>query len=712
MSCFGTVNNITNMLGGAGGGEEPSEVLSRMSMNVWTLEKMHETVPGDVMDRFILALRSGAPTAKPDRRAIELGFQKWAVGLGARNFAHWFFPMRFGGGDTGSSAGMKHDTFVDLAWEVDSPRRPFKSVIRSGGLFAGETDGSSFPNGGVRQTATAAAFTSWDRSSPPVIFRGTAYVPCAFVTKFGLCLDDKTPLLRSSDAINREGIRLCKNLGLGQKREVVNYLGWEQEFFLVSKSGYLKRPDLIACGRTLFGCLPHRGQQADLNYFSPVVSSVKEFFNKVQEASLECGISLMVHHNEVAPGQHEVAPVFSVSNIASDGNQLFMDMAQKTASELDLMVLFHEKPFAGINGTGKHANWSVGTAEGENFFDPGSSDQDSRLFVTAVACLTHALNQHNEVLRGSVAHAGNDHRLGAQEAPPAIISLGPGIRIEEYMDAVIEGKATLEGFRSKPMVVDALCSALNPIPTGLEDRNRTAPFPFCGNRFEFRACGSGQNTSFPVAMLNSSFADGMKVLNDKIEGGMKPLTAVAEMFKTNRRIVFNGDGYSAAWPIEAKKRGIPNLNNAVLAAEAFSSVKSKKLFSDMKVFTEEEVDARQEVMYEAYSVIHAIEVDTMIDMVETMFLPACAKDLATYKGTELGGSRKDVYGAVKAAVEDLKACAAKAPTAEPAAAKYYCNTAKAKMVACRTAVDAAERLCESSIWPVPTYEELIFHHHF
>ena len=452
---------------------------------------------------------------------------------------------------------MKHDAFFDLDWGFDGLVPPLVPKMPKGRLFNGETDGSSFPNGGLRVTHAAAAFTSWDRGSPPFVHEGTVYIPCAFCSHYGKALDDKTPLLRAQDAINVQGLRLLKLIGgYDDVDQVVPYLGWEQEFFVVSKEAYLKRPDLRACGRTVIGAPPSRGQQMDLNYFGCMPESVKNYMDDIQKALLRINCPLSVYHNEVAPGQHEYSPIFRLANISSDSNQIAMQISVEIAAKHGLVILFHEKPFAGINGSGKHNNWSVGTNKGQNFFNPGKSEKQSELFAIALACLTYAVNEHNEIIRCSVAHAGNDWRLGAQEAPPAIVSLMPGVAFANKIKDIIKG-GPLSGYMSHQGTVPSGSKWVQDLTTGLEDRNRTAPFPFCGNRFEFRAVGSSQNCAFPMACVNTAFADGMSKLCEAIEGGTSVRDACAAMFAAHERVIFCGNGYSAEWPIEAKKRGEP-----------------------------------------------------------------------------------------------------------------------------------------------------------
>uniref|UniRef100_A0A7S2DWN0 GS catalytic domain-containing protein n=2 Tax=Octactis speculum TaxID=3111310 RepID=A0A7S2DWN0_9STRA len=623
----------------------------------------------------------------------------------------------------GSTAGMKHDAFIDPDWSADGipGLKPFIATMPKGRLFTGETDGSSFPNGGLRVTHKAAAFTSWDRGSPPFIYSGTCFIPCAFVTHTGFALDDKTPLLRAEDAVNREGLRLLKNIGgYEDVKRVVSYLGWEQEFFITSKEAYLARPDLRACGRTLMGCAPTKGQQMDLNYFSAMPLPIKACMDEVQAELLKLGCPLNVYHNEVAPAQHEICPFFTITNVSSDLNQIAMQICCEIAAKYDLVFLFHEKPFAGINGSGKHNNWSIGTDTGLNFFSPGKTEKTSELFAVGLACLTYAVNQHNTVIRNSVAHAGNDHRLGAQEAPPAIISLFPGTTFEAKIDDIISG-GPLAGYFSGGTMLDAGCTNLNEIETGMEDRNRTAPFPFCGNRFEFRAVGSSQNCGFPMAMVNTVFADGMRQLNELIEGGKSVRDACAQMFEENKRVIFCGNGYSAEWPVEAEKRGLPNLRDAVSAASAFATPENKALFERMKVFSAAEVDCRAECFFENYCSTIEIEASTMVDMIHTGVEPALATDLSAYAIYESRPERLRLsftkrvaaYEAVSESVDALEQGLSNLPEGAPHTVAEYCrDVLLPKMLAAREACDASERLVRKDLWPFPTYTDCCYKHHF
>merc|ERR550532_264530 len=674
---------------------------------------MKSQLPAAVYQNFKQCLVTGDATSEEDMKAIADAMFKWARSKGAVAFAHWFTPMRGGSGAMGGACGaFKMDTLIDLEWSSSEGTKPFKAILPPERLFFGETDGSSFPNGGLRATHTAAAFTTWDRSSPCFVYEKVLRVPCSFVTHLGACIDDKTPLLRSNDAVNREGLRLLKAVNIGtDAKQIHSFLGWEQEFFVIKADLYRARPDLVNCGRTLIGALPARNQQADLNYFAPVPEAVHALLFNIQATMLKLGVPMAVCHNEVAPAQHEMSPIYCQATFSSDNNVLFMEVANKEAAKLGLAVLFHEKPFAGINGSGKHNNWSVGTDTGLNFFYPGKTDPARELFVTGIACLAHGLMKHNNLVRCSVATAGNDHRLGAQEAPPAIISLYPGTGFEAHVDAIIAGGELL-GYKAEKKIASTGATASMGAPCGVEDRNRTASFPFCGNRFEFRAVGSSQNCSFPITIVNTVMAAGMKALADLIEGGKSHRDAVADTFKECRNVIFTGNGYSAEWPEEAKKRGLPNLVTTPMAVATFNNAESKKVFSEMGVFSDQECDARQEVMYENYATTLTVEVTTLVQMVETGILPACAQDLALYSSMPgLKGDRETVYGGIKTEIDKLGELMAAKPHDLPEECTYLADTIKPQMVAIRGLVDKAEGLLQKSLYPYPTYETMIYSHH-
>lgn len=695
--------------------EPPFDPLNVLSEDLFDDKVMGERLPGSVVQRFKECLITGAPTAEEDMTVIADMMFAWARERGAIDFSHWFFPMRGGGGAVGGMLGAyKQDTLIDLEFASKFTTKPMKATLPSDRLFQGETDGSSFPNGGLRVTHSAAAFTTWDRSSPPFVLNKTLYIPCAFITHFGKCIDEKTPLLRSMDAVKKEGLRLLKAAGLGKGVQTIySYLGWEQEFFVIKAEHYKARPDLVNAGRTLFGKLPTRHQQGDLNYFAPVPGNVQLLLDRVQAVMLRLGCPMAVKHNEVAPGQHEMSPVFRVANVSCDTNVLFMEVMNREAAKMGLQVLFHEKPFAGINGSGKHANWSVGTDTGLNFFYPGKTEEGAKLFVTGIACLAYGLSQHNELVRCSVATAGNDHRLGAQEAPPAIISLYPGQGFEKYVDSVIAG-GDLLGYKAEKKKQATGCSQADPIEANVEDRNRTAPFPFCGNRFEFRAVGSSQNCNLPVMVCNAIMASGMAHLADLIEGGLSHRDAVAKMFKENKHVVFTGNGYSVEWKQEAAKRGLPNLNTTPKALSTWNSDKNKALFEKLGIYTKEETAARQEVMLENYITSLKIEAETMIQMVDTAIVPACAKDLkkTPFVNKKFADTRKAAYEAILTETTKLKSQLANHADTLEKEATFLCDVLKPQMEKVRSTVDTAEGLMDADLYPYPSYETMLYSHHF
>merc|ERR1719387_2910442 len=659
---------------------------------------MKKYVPPKVFKKFLEDVMTGEPTSEEDQKVIAKGMFKWARENGCTDFAHWFFPVRGGSGAVGGAVGaLKMDTLIDLDFKSASANKPMKACLPHERLFQGETDGSSFPNGGLRVTHAAAAFTVWDRSSPPLVVNEVLMIPCSFITHYGRCIDEKTPLLRSVDAVRVQGLRMLKNAGIGSSaKNMFSYLGWEQEFFVVPAELYKSRPDLVNCGRTLIGKLPTRNQQADLNYFGPVPPKVQMLLDRVQAEMLKAGTPMAVKHNEVAPGQHEMSPVFCTASASCDNNVLFMEIMNKESCKLGLQTLFHEKPFKGINGNGKHANWSIGTDTGLNFFHPGKTEEGAKLFVVSIACLAYGLAQHNELVRCAVAHAGNDHRLGAQEAPPAIISLYPGTGFEAHVESIIKG-GDLLGYKAEKKSQSTGCAAVMAVESNVEDRNRTAPFPFCGNRFKFRAVGSSQNCALPTAVCNTVWASGAAFISGKIEGGMSLQVAVAEMYQQNRHVIFTGNGYAAEWPREAEKRGLPNLNTTPKALVTWASDKNRAVFKKLGIYSVEETEARAEVMYESYVTVLTVEAETMVHMMETGILPACAKDMAKYQGVpKMAGEREALYQSIIDETEKLKKMIAdkhKPSLAEKAV--YLCDAVKPQMSTVRALVDKAEGLLEA-----------------
>lgn len=682
--------------------------LAAAGTNSFGWPEIKEAVSADTYSKFRAAVADGSAMDKASANELAGAMKSWAMERGAVCYSHWFSPVR--GEPIQSLNGMKHDSFVDLDFGSAEVVKPMTVGFSGSQLFFNETDGSSFPNGGLRATHTAAAYNSWDRISPCFVYGDTLYIPSAFVAWTGAALDHKTPLLRSQEAINKEGMRLLKHLGDTTAENVVSNVGWEQEFFVVDRDMYLKRPDLQYCGRTVLGALPARNQQTDMNYFGPMAPRVKALMEEVTAELHKVGCSMKVYHNEVAPGQHEFSPIFSLTNIANDQNQLSMQMTNEIAARHNLVVLYHEKPFAGINGSGKHNNWGLNTDSGKNLYAPGKTAESQADFAAFVTALTYAINQHGDAIRCSIATAGNDHRLGAQEAPPAIISLYTGAIMEQHLAAIKDG-GSLEGYADDGKPVNFGSNAMQTISGAGEDRNRTAPMPFCGNRFEFRAVGSSQNIAFPLAVLNTAVADGCAAISDKIEGGMSPRDAVAEVLSDNWRAIFNGNGYSDEWPVEAAKRGLLNLKNTPEALATFASEKNQILFEKHGVFTKEETVARSETLHEQYIAQVSMEASTMLEMMDTGIIPACAEDLKVYEGTTMGGDRASLYGDMTKATDALRAKLDDVPEGEHEAATYIAESLIPAMNAVREMADTAEKKCNRDLWPFPTYGEVLYTHH-
>jgi len=687
--------------------------LADLGKNQLDRTKMQQLLPEPLFQRFKNASKHGEGLSKSDKAEIANVMFKWATELGACQFSHVFFPMRPAGvGVLGSSAGMKHDSFVSLDFGHPDNLKPLTVGFSSAQLFMGETDGSSYPQGGLRGTHYAGAWTAWDMTSPPYVKEETLFIPAVMVSQTGEALDDKTPHLRSMDAINREGVRLLRLLGDTETREVVSNNGPEQEFFLIDRELYVKRPDLIACGRTVVGAPPPKGQEECLNYFGTLAPKIKAVLVDFHTQMWKLGMSNAVMHNEVAPGQHEISPIFALSNVSADQNALCQDVLSHSAMAHGLTLLLHEKPFAGINGSGKHCNWGLNTDTGKNLYVPGKTKQDQQTFVAFVAALTYAIKNHGDALRASIGHAGNDHRLGAQEAPPAIISLGTGESLENHLKEVIAG-GPLDGYGDAVTELKGICSAVADLNARFEDRNRTAPVPFCGNRFEFRAVGSSQNIGFPLAVLNTAVAEGLSKLSSMIEGGKTPRDAVALMLSDNFDAVFNGDGYSEEWQVEAARRGLPNYKVGVEAVDHLTDAKNVELFEKMKVMSERELVARKSVLFKAYANILTIEAQTMVKMMDTGVIPACAKDLKSYQGTDLGGDRATLYSNLAKATESLRTLLDEAKSVDDdRASAFYClEKLKPQMQAVRVLHDKVEGKMEAALYPYPNYQDMLFSHH-
>lgn len=615
-------------------------------------------------------------------------------------------------------AGTKEDAFINLEFSSKHALKPVVGrVFSEEQLFMSESDGSSYPNGGLRNTHTAAAYMGWDRSSPPFIRGDTVYIPSTFAAWTGAALDYKTPLLKAQTAIDKAATRMCHHLGMSDVKSVHLNLGWEQEYFLVPLELYNKRPDLVQCGRTVFGQLPPRNQQNSDLYFGPISPRIKAYMAELQTELWRVGIAISVNHNEVAPCQHELSPIFSPVNVSVDQNIVCGEIMKTLAAKHNLAVMLHEKPFADINGSGKHANWSLGTDTGVNLCNPGKTEATEAAFAAMVAVIMHAFNNHQEVIRTGVGSNGNDFRLGGHEAPPAIISLATGVALGAHMEAIAAGGplAGYDGGRKSPKKIDYGSASVVPATASVEDRNRTAPMPFCGNRFELRAVGSAQNPSFAMTCLAMCLAEGCDAVSDLVEQeSMSIRAAVGKIVEVNKIIMFNGDGYSKEWHHEAEHvRKLKVLTTTVDALDIFNSDSVKKIFSKHAIYTPEEVDAVTEIMYQQYSNEVQIELGTMINMVNQGILPACAKDLKAYEGTNLAGPRAGVYEKVTKTLTTLNDLLAGFDTLESAkeAARYSVDTAKPGMVKARVAVEDCEKLMDKDLYPYPTYLDMLFPHH-
>lgn len=682
--------------------------------NVFNENVMREKLPKEVFKKLMKTIELGASLDVSIANVVANAMKDWAVDKGATHYTHWFQPM------TGVTA-EKHDSFI-------SPTAGGNVIMSFGGkeLIQGEPDASSFPSGGLRATFEARGYTAWDPSSYAFVKDGTLYIPTAFCSYTGEVLDKKTPLLRSMDAISKQACRILKLFGKNVER-VTTTVGPEQEYFLVDKKYYDQRKDLIFTGRTLFGAMSPKGQEMDDHYFGTIKPRVAAFMADLDEELWKYGILAKTKHNEVAPAQHEMAPVFSTTNISTDQNELAMEVMKKLAVKHGLVCLLHEKPFEGVNGSGKHNNWSIATNDGQNLLNPGSTPMENLQFLTFLCAVIKGVDEYADLLRISAASAANDHRLGANEAPPAIISIFMGEELQGVLDALVSG----DTYTSESMTFKIGVDALPDFPKDSTDRNRTSPFAFTGNRFEFRMVGSSENIACPNHMLNtivaselSDIADKMeKVPADKFKDELKKL--LAEIVKEHKRVIFNGDGYSDAWVEEAAERGLPNYKTTADCIPHYADEKNVKLFEKFGIFSKAEIEARVEILLESYSKTINIEALTMIDMAKKKYIPAClaySKELAdaiavkksidvctcvekdlVKKVTE---ETEKAYDAVQK-LEEVTAVAA-AKTCMQEMANAYRDTVLPVMDDLRKAVDALEVLMPSTMWPVPAYSEMIF----
>ena len=654
----------------------------------------------------------GTPLDLSTANEIAEAMKQWAVEKGATHFTHWFQPM------TGVTA-EKHDSFI-------APVGGGKIMMEFSGkeLIRGEPDASSFPSGGLRATFEARGYTAWDPTSFAFIKEGSLCIPTVFCSYSGEALDKKTPLLRSMDEVSRQAVRILRLFGDTETKRVTAQVGPEQEYFLIDKALYEKREDLRMCGRTLFGAKPPRGQELEDHYFGAIRPRVAAYMKDLDETLWALGVLSKTKHNEVAPAQHEMAPVFSDANSACDQNQLAMEMMKKVADRHGLVCLLHEKPFAGVNGSGKHDNWSLSTDTGKNLFKPGSTPRQNAQFLLFLAAFVKGVDDYQDFLRATVAFPGNDHRLGAQEAPPAVLSIFLGDELSAVVDSIINdtdfqstGKRTLE------IGVDALPA----IRQDNTDRNRTSPMAFTGNKFEFRMLGSSQSISGPNITLNTIMAEELEQFADELEASrdfqadLEKL--IRRVFTEHQRIIFNGNGYDEAWLEEAGKRGLSNLTSTADALPMYTAPKNVDLFVKHGIYTKEEIEARAEIHIENYSTVICIEARTMTDMIRRQILPAVsafAGDLCSRAGTkkDLGaccqyevstacqiGSLTD---ALMAASDKLETDLSAIPADAAEAMRYSHDVLIPDMDTARRAADQLETLTSSDRWPFPTYSDLLF----
>ena len=690
--------------------------------NVFNDTVMKERLPKNVYKNLKAVMAGEKELELADADVIANAMKDWAIEKGATHYTHWFQPL------TGTTA-EKHDSFIS------APKENGKVLMEFSGkeLIKGEPDASSFPSGGLRATFEARGYTAWDCTSPAFVREdaagATLCIPTAFCSYTGEALDQKTPLLRSMDAINIQALRILKLFGNTTSKKVTPSVGAEQEYFIVDREKYLQRKDLIFTGRTLFGAMPPKGQELDDHYFGAIPERISSFMKDVNEELWKMGVSSKTQHNEVAPAQHELAPIYAECNVAVDHNQLIMETLKKVAGRHGLQCLLHEKPFAGVNGSGKHDNWSITTDDGINLLEPGKTPHENVQFLLVLTCILKAVDNHAALLRAAAADVGNDHRLGANEAPPAILSVYLGDQLGDVLNQLIStGTAThsLKGGK--------LETGVKTIPDFMKDatdRNRTSPFAFTGNKFEFRMVGSQDSVAQANIVLNTIVAEAFSEACDVLEKADDFELAVHDLIKKyaveHQRIVFNGNGYSDEWVEEAAKRGLPNIKSMVDAIPAYVAPESVAAFEKFGVFTKPELESRVEIEYETYAKTINIEAKAMIDIAGKQIIPAVIKyttelgtSLGTVKGacpdadvsvqTELLTETSALLSETKVALAKLQEVTEQGGNMEEGAsqAAYYRDTVKAAMDALRAPVDKLEMIVDKDLWPMPSYGDLIF----
>ena len=701
--------------------EKRDTITEIFGVNVFNDEAMQVYLPKAVFKKLKKTIEDGLELDNDIADSVAHGMKEWAIDRGATHYTHWFQPL------TGVTA-EKHDSFI-------SAPKNGKVIMEFSAkeLTKGESDASSFPSGGLRATFEARGYTAWDCTSPAFIKKDslgvTLYIPTAFCSYRGEALDKKTPLLRSMQAINTQALRILRLFGNTTPKRVIPSVGAEQEYFIVDREKYLQRKDLIYTGRTLFGAMPPKGQELEDHYFGSIRERIASYMNDINHELWMLGVPAKTQHNEVAPAQHELAPVYEQVNVAVDHNQVTMETMKKVAGRHGLTCLLNEKPFAGVNGSGKHNNWSLTSDDGINMLNPGDTPHENIQFLLVLACILKAVDKHADLLRESAACVGNDHRLGAHEAPPAIISVFLGDQLQDVIDQLCStGEAThsIQGATLKTGV-----ATLPDFETDATDRNRTSPFAFTNNKFEFRMVGSSDSIASPNIVLNTIVAESFKEVANELESASDFDEAVHDiikrLFTAHRRIIFNGNGYSEEWVKEAKRRGLSNLPSMIDAIPALVSEDSIKLFEEFEVFTRTELESRVEIEYEAYSKAINIEAKTMIDIAGKSIIPAVIRyttrlaDSIIKLKSAISGIETYAQNAIlievnehlkesKVALENLKNYMDNATeiTDVTAHAKYMHEVVVPAMEALRKPIDTLEMIVDKDLWPMPSYGDLLF----
>lgn len=684
--------------------------------DVFHLKQMKKYLPKSVFKSLVRTIERGDKLDISTADAVASAMKEWALSKGATHYTHVFYPL------TGASA-EKHDSFL-----VPGDDGMALTEFSGAQLIQGEPDGSSFPTGGIRQTFEARGYTAWDVTSPAFVIAhsqgSTLCIPTAFVSWTGEALDQKTPLLRSMQALQLQTQRVLQHFGDATETLIVSTAGAEQEYFLVDAHFYHARPDLLTAGRTLFGAPPPKGQEFDDHYFGTINDRVIDYMLDCEKQLLRLGVPVKTRHNEVAPGQYEIAPIYENANVATDHQHLLMSTLKRTAVRHGFVCLMHEKPFAGVNGSGKHVNFSLGNAEVGNLLEPGDNPHENLRFLVFCAAVIQAVSRHARLLRATVASAGNDHRLGANEAPPAIISIYLGNQLTEIFEQIAKGEvASSQGGGSLALGVETL----PPLPKDSGDRNRTSPFAFTGNKFEFRAVGSNQSIAEPLTVLNTIMAESLDLLATRLENAEKPLQEAAtemirDLYQEHRSVIFNGDGYSQEWHDEAEnERGLANLRTTADARPAFVEESTIRLFEQYQVLSKRELESRLHVSLEQYAKTILVEAKLMVEMGQTMILPAAMKYLsslgdACMKLNELGlkpntvalertNTLVDTFQGQIDALKEALAHEEDDPAKESEQAR---DTVLPAMEALRETADQLEQIVDDEFWPLPTYQEMLF----